>query len=427
MTIAGIYIRIVVFLFLDPFNCDGFGHWEHIMFIKSHWSIPLAGMHETWQPPLYYVIGAGMTLIHADPGFVQLLSLALSIGTLIAARKLILSCDMLTSDGAKKCSFAIVCFLPQFVIYGLQVSNDTLATFLGFMAFHEVQRLHRLPNRSTLFKIAIFLSLGLATKAQFIVFSLVLFPYSCYCYLRSSWARWTTAALACGLSAIVLLAGGVKYFQNYKEYGHFFISNLNFNPPWMTSNQGTYVGISSITDVNLAKLIENPVVGASTKHSIPLLLYGSFWYHYMNDSNFGGDLLPSAQYIGRYLYLIGIIPAVLLLLGICVALSPSSWNDKPPNMSLDAKLLRMCFVCTFLGTLVILSYTFAKFDVWCIYQARYLFPTLMGGFVLCDLGIQFLRKWIGLDGWLTAWQYAFIAGALAYFVLEIALQIQTLG
>lgn len=417
--LAGIWLRIFIFPFLDPFNIDGLGHWEHIVFIKSHWSMPPAGLgHETWQPPLYYVIAAVMALIHEDPKFVQLLSLALSIGTVIVARKLILSGNIFESDEVKKCSFVLVCFLPQFIVYGLQISNDTLAMFLGFLAFHEVDLLRRFPDRAKLIKIAVILSLGLATKGQFLVISGILFPYSCYCCLRFQRPLWTNAAVACVLSGIVLLGGVVKYVENFKEYGHFFVSNLNFNPYWLKSNQGTYVGISSIIDVNLIKLIENPGVSDATKHSIPLLLYGSFWYAYMNDSNFRGDLLPFPKYIGRYLDLIGVMPAILLLLGICVAASPSSWIA---NANFDLELFRMCGVCAFLGTVALLSCTFTKFDAWSIFQARYLFPALIGGFVLCDLAIQRLQKRINPSALLRAWRYAFIAGASAYFAVEIVL------
>src|SRR4051794_6277929 len=96
LLLAGIQLRLIVFAILGPFNPDGPGHLEHILFVKQHWSLPPGGLgHETWQPPLYYFVTGALALISENPKFLQLFSLAASIATLLAARKLIYSTRLL--------------------------------------------------------------------------------------------------------------------------------------------------------------------------------------------------------------------------------------------------------------------------------------------------------------------------------------------
>jgi hypothetical protein len=54
--------------------------------------------------------------------------------------------------------------------------------------------------------------------------------------------------------------------------------------------------------------------------------------------------------------------------------------------------------------------------------ARYLFPTLLGGFVLCDVAIGWLESRFNVARFFEVWRIAFLTGAVGFFAIEIVLQ-----
>lgn len=180
---AGIWLRFLVFGFLDPFNIDGLGHFEHLIYVKHHWLLPPAGLGwETWQPPLYYFISALFASISENPKFIQIFSLVTSVATLLVARQFLRSTALLRTREGKALALSIVSLAPIFVTFGLCLSNDSLATLLGFAAIQKSEQLLRDRRTKTFLELVGFLTLGLLAKGQFLVITACLFPFACYCY-----------------------------------------------------------------------------------------------------------------------------------------------------------------------------------------------------------------------------------------------------
>src|SRR5258708_14670563 len=85
-------------------------------------------------PPLYYVLGAPFYAFTGSAKGVQLLSLLLSILTLLLFYRLLYVENLISAEKHRRYAFVLPCFLPEFVLNSLTVSNDTLATFFGALA-----------------------------------------------------------------------------------------------------------------------------------------------------------------------------------------------------------------------------------------------------------------------------------------------------
>ncbi len=136
----GIALRVAVFWFLDPLNNDT-GHLDIIKFVVEHRALPAAtASFESYQPPLYYLLAAPLYAASGNLKWVQVLSLLFSILTLLVLYRLLYVDKLLPEPRPRLYAFLMACFLPQFVLFGLYVSNDTLAIFLGAVIVLQVVR-----------------------------------------------------------------------------------------------------------------------------------------------------------------------------------------------------------------------------------------------------------------------------------------------
>jgi 4-amino-4-deoxy-L-arabinose transferase-like glycosyltransferase len=198
----GLAIRIVVFPFLPPLNADGAGHLEYLAFIAStHSSPPASYGNETYQPPLYYLLASIFWAATNNAKCAQLFSLVCSIATLWLYYWLIATTDVIRGEMARLLAFALVALLPQFVMFGLYVSNDTLATLLGILVMCQTWRSIRAPETRHWVLLAVMVGLGLLTKASFI-------PYVPILALLVGWVhvrRWGVRAGAVNAAGFVFL------------------------------------------------------------------------------------------------------------------------------------------------------------------------------------------------------------------------------
>ncbi len=314
----------------------------------------------------------------------------------------------------------MVCFLPELVIYSLQLSNDSLAIFLGFMAFYQATKLAADATTKNFLRMTVVLAIGLLTKGHFLIFGTFLFPFACLCYLRKQGGFSGNVLFFTATAVVVLAIGCSKYIQNTAHYGRAFICNADFDPPWLKFNQNTYKGLGSIFDINVVKLVRNPTFDESTVHSIPLVIYGTFWYQYFHDSNFQGDLLVRQKNIGRYMYIAGAFPAILLILGGSIGLRRLYCRAVSGrlNFSNDV-ILRICAVGIFVATIGMMLHLLFKYDAWVMLVSRHVFPALIGGFVLCDVAIDKVRLNVSYIFYL--WEAAFLIGICFYFLEEGAI------
>jgi len=347
---------------------------------------------------------------------IHLRSLLTSVGTLIVGRRLICSSSLIATAEAKLIALSLVSFLPQFVMFGLYVSNDSLAIYLGFLLIHKFRRLIYRPSFSSALLVIAIASLGLLTKGQFVGIVPLTFLFG----LLLIWKRRIEIEHRGALLVLAALLGGsglAKYVQNTLVYGSPFLSNLDFNPEWLAAQQGTYLGLAAALDINFLKLIFEPTVAESTKHSVSLLLFGSFWYQYIPESNFTGNLVASLRFIGGWMYVHGAAFFLLVAFGLLRLFLCSFSKKEQPNF-----WFRFFVVSLLASNVLIILYTFGKFDAWSILQARSLFPSFLGITVLLGFGLENVPPKFRRDS-ARFWLHGFLVGCAIYFGSEVALQV----
>ncbi len=63
-----------------------------------------------------------------------------------------------------------------------------------------------------------------------------------------------------------------------------------------------------------------------------------------------------------------------------------------------------------------------KYDTWIELMGRFLFSTLLGGLVLCDLAIGCLEIKFNISRMFQLWQIAFLIGVGVFFAIEVVFQ-----
>ncbi|MDI6741845.1 MAG: glycosyltransferase family 39 protein, partial [Smithella sp.] len=316
--IIGLALRVIVYLFLSPFNNDP--HYEiiqHIFYMKE---IPLAHQYDqAYHPPLYYII-ASLFLNFGNEKAVQFFSFILSSLTLFIIYLTINKLDFIQPISIKIICLLVAAFLPPFVVFGLYISNDTLSYLIGASLFLQIYNYINKPTIINGMFLAVLLGVGLLTKATLIAFIPALIFVLIITNIRKKVPHNKTVLLLCIFLAVSLSIGSYKYIQNTVSLGTPIIHNLDFNPIWAEQQKPTLQGISSFVDFNILKLVETPTVSSSTLHSLPLLFYGTFWYEYIPESSFRGNLTNLSK-VGSLIYVIALIPTMLIFLGLMRILS----------------------------------------------------------------------------------------------------------
>lgn len=400
---AGITLRILVFIFLAPLNND-LGHLDVIRYLVERHALPsFTTCQMCFQPPLYYLLAAPFYRITGSAKGVQVLSLALSILTLLVFYRLLYRENLMGCEKPRLYAFLLICFLPQFVMFNLYVSNDTLTIFLGALMILQVARFVAAPNGRQLVLLGLLAGVGLLTKATFLAFIPVLFVFVLFLRLRQSQSlrRATLAALvflllSCGL-------GSYKFIRNYREMKNPFISDLNLPHSWVAIQQQSYRGAASFFDINLLKLLVSPTLdprtsagtpSSSTAGSYPLVLYGSFWYPYIQESNFAVTS-PRFNYLGSVIYVFALIPTAIFFIGLFRLLNglPGFLTRNEPLREEDQQLLiSFVSVFCFFGNLALLIVVTLKYHVWSVMTGRLLFPSFYGLLVPFGLGARMVAR-----------------------------------
>ena len=121
---AGIVLRVIVFFSASPFNPDN--HWQVIQYIVEHHRLPTSELlGQSYHPPLYYALMAplaaagGVRLVH-------LASLLISCATLWLIYRLTRRAELFHSRPIALLCLSFAAFLPELVMFGHFISNDTL-------------------------------------------------------------------------------------------------------------------------------------------------------------------------------------------------------------------------------------------------------------------------------------------------------------
>jgi hypothetical protein len=428
--ISGIVLRIAVFLTASPFNPDP--HLEVIDFIAKTHQLPASlEMGQAHQPPLYHMLMAPIWAATGSAKVLQAVSLLFSIANLLITAKLLLM--LVESKLARSIALAFVALLPQLVMYGSFVSNDSLTILLGTILFLRGALYSKNPTTRNAIWLGMVCGLGLLTKGTFLlapaaIVILVLVRGSRPENEDSSNLHGLPLAppaarvsspehegervrrlphLAIILSICVLL-GGYKYAENLANYGRPFVHNLDPNTDWKREQQGAWRNVSARWNLNLIHILREPILKLKHPASYPVLMYATLWYPHWPDSSYTANVNGYA-WVGQTLYLAGIVPTGLLIAGLF------------RRGGIDRSHPEFIAVHRFAASLLLLNIALVmavgvKFDVWSCFQARLCFASFAPGLILFAWAFESSRwKKILLPFLLLA-----ITACLLYFVVEIA-------
>jgi 4-amino-4-deoxy-L-arabinose transferase-like glycosyltransferase len=387
---VGLLLRVVVFFFLDPLNNDG--HYYVVRYIRLLYALPPANtavptdngtiyLAQAYHPPLYYLLAVPWDAVFGAKG-VQLFSTLLSVANLLVLYRLIVGLPLITSAAVRVACVAFVALLPQFVIFGSFISNDTLSYLIGSLIAWQSWRYIVRPSPPRLLALAALLGAGLLTKGTFLAYVPPLLALVLLVELRGRQSR-TRATKR--VIAFILLAGALgcyKFVENQVNFGRPIVHNLDFDYDWIPPQKGTWQGPRTLLDVKVWKLVRSPRLSSATRHSYPLLLYGTFWYSHIRESNFQSP--ASAAYVAPFIYLFAIVPTLLMLIG---------WWRIIASRTADEERI-FCITCAALlaFNLAIVIAAGVKYDVWSCFQGRMLFPSMFPIILALAAGLELATR-----------------------------------
>jgi len=416
----GILLRIIVFWFQAPFNNDN--HYSVISFVyHTHALPPSALLMQSYHPPLYYLLAS--PLFPSGPKTVQILSLLFSIGSLVFIYRLVRDPCLSWDPKCQTICLWFACLLPQYVMFGNYISNDSLSIFLGSATLFASLRYLQKPDRRRLIRLSVVTGLGLSTKGTFLAFMPAVTALVVFRHIKD---QNRMGRLVVSVALFLFISGSLgiyKYAENMVNYGHPIVHNLDPDPPWAGKQKPTYDGIRSWVDLNIAKLAQHPTVSPHTRRSYPLLFYGTFWYQYIHESNFSGNR-TRWRYLGSLIYLAAIIPTVVLFTDLVCVISRVSGALTVPGNRAGRTPTRTLFetfcVLVIALNLVLVIAAGIRFDVWSCFQSRLLFASFFSVLVLLNAGLEFTaRKGAGYFRLASSSFAVLFVLFLAYFVSEI--------
>lgn len=396
MLFAGITLRIFLYVTLPPFGVDAHGDVIDFLVEKgrlAHTREVFCAMH----PPLYYLLAVPFYLFDSldNQKVTQVLSLIFSVANLCV---LYLLCQKLTKDvAARNISFLLAIFLHSFVTFSLYVSNDTLAFLVGSLLFLLLHRYIYQPTQSNELLLAAGLGVGLLTKGTFLAFA----PPLAAVVLLSNWKNDKTARLILTRLAlfcvIFLTLGSYKYVENYLVEGRLIAHNLDF---FQYMPAIVFHGKKSIYYFDLLSLIQNPTYSNGDPfllHVYPILFYATFWYKFMEPFNgFELGTYTSFKYIGSALYVAGLIPTLLIILGGVKKVSSAFgfvFNFKRLSPPIFAKRLEeAAWVAILVLSVLLVVVAGLKYNIWACFQSRLFMQSVFPIIWMLYVGLITTRK-----------------------------------
>ena len=418
---SGVLLRLLLFKPLYPVNNDD--HFGVIQYFLAHGVLPAADLaSQGYHPPLYYLMAAPFAAFAGVRG-AELVSLGLSLLNLWLLARLVETTELIASGTARRHVMAIAALLPQFVVFGLFVSNDALSYPVGtlyiLVAFAYVAR----PTTRMLLALGAMTGIGLLTKGTFLAF----LPVTAALVLAVSWRRRVPAPHAVGLAALCLVVamalGSYKFIENQRRFGHPVVHMLDLPATSMPAQKGTILGLRSFTTFDLPRLVVSPFDREVTLHSVPMMLYASTWYSYFRDSNLRLSRRTGFGLLAPLLCLVGIIPTALGLVGlgrVLGGLRELALVPRLPEEHYVALGRRVTAVALFVATLGIVVTAGVRYDVWSCFQGRLLFPVLFAALLLIAGGFDGVVAWRpGFRRWLNGAMAAAYVAWITYYVAVV--------
>lgn len=422
--IAGIALRIIVYIFLNPENNDP--HLEVVEYIVANGTVPASDkLVLSWHPPLYYLMAAPLAAI-GSAKLVQSLSLLLSVANLGLIYHLVKTTTLLKQFKTRAHVLLFAAVLPQFVIFGNFISNDALTFLMGTIIFWQIFRYIEAPNRTNLYLLAAACGIGILTKGSLLAFLPIAFGVVLVIEFRKKSTVAQTIVVVGLFCLITTVLGSYKFVENTVNFGKPMPSiedDTTGLHNWIRRQPKTYQGWESMVNFNLGTLMEHPFLSEHAIHSIPLLMYSTFWYAYIPESNFDATRDYPFSVLPRTIYILGLIPTSLIAVGLGSVL----WRNRTPlkhfyesTTFFNQRLKESVLALILLMNLMLVLIWGLKHNAWSFFQGRLLFPSF--------LALAFSFGW-GLERvgpWRSALQSVFICGLyltyallVCYFGIEI--------
>lgn len=412
LLIAGIGLRLLVFITAYPFNPDT--HYEVIQYIVAHGELPISNvLGQSYHPPLYHLLMAPLEYLWHSPRPIQFASFLISSFNLFIIRKLLDHPLVMPLRRARLIAMAGASFLPQYVMFGNFVSNDTLAILIGTLIFAAALRYLQKPSTSRMVGLAALIGAGLLTKGTFLLTGPAM---SLPVFLTESRRKALhRAVLTTWMFCMIwVVVGHYKYMENYHYFGRFFVHNLDAHPEIVEAQKGTWKGWQTLYDINVLELVRRPILQVKHTSSYPLLFYATFWYPHYPDSSFHGNVV-GYQWVGSLIYALAIVPTVLFFIGIWQCIRRIGKTQEARPMLLFTSLLLL------LANFIVVGAAAVKYDAWPNFQSRLCFPSMMPMLVIFGAGMETFSSRPAIQK-IVGGVCALLAGCcILYFLIEFAL------
>jgi len=375
--VVGLLLRVAVFIALEPHNNDP--HIDYIDYIAQNGELPTADkLLLSFHPPLYYVMATPISKVGSDKA-VQFLSLLFSLVNLALLYHLFRTTKLIKSYAARCHGFLLAALLPQFIIFGNFISNDSLSFVIGTLIFMLAFQYVEQPRLNKLALLSFAVGLGLLTKGGFLgwfaaVFALIILVGLEYKFQAKGYLMAILIFLVLGVGV-----GSYKYVENTKEFGKPFLDNSILKQTWVQRQQPTITGLGSLIDINISKLVRYPYLSDYTRQSAPLLFYGTFWNSYIRESNFVKSRDYPFVYLPRLIYILAIPATLLMLIGaIKMLVNSRRLVDllRKDRASLKEGLRESILLLFFFSNFILVLIWGVKHDAWSFFQSRLLFISL---------------------------------------------------
>jgi hypothetical protein len=214
---------------------DASAHLEYIDYIKTHWKLPRA--NEGWQmyqPPLYYVIGALLSVPFSGKGFnpesiAVLRGLGLVIG-IVQFTLVFLSLRLLFPGrlGLQLFGLLLAAFLPESLYVSHYITNEGLSAALTTAAVYFCLRVLKSETESPILFAGLAVCLGAALLTKFT--GVLAVPFIGLALLSRTGFRRTAKPIIrpmtlCWTSIFCLAICGWHYLRVWRQFGHPLLGN----------------------------------------------------------------------------------------------------------------------------------------------------------------------------------------------------------
>jgi hypothetical protein len=162
--------------------------------------------------------------------------------------------------------------------------------------------------------------------------------------------------------------------------------------------------------------------GPTVSGSYPLLLYGTFWYQLIPESNFKGTEYRPVSYLGSATYVIALVPTACFVFGLLSLLPrlPSFVKRFDRGKQGDRRMMGVYTAGAMLAAnAAVIIGAVAHYHVWTLMQGRYLFPAIVGVLATFSVGVEIWDR-MKLGSVVMKWSiFVLIALFGLYFGIEI--------